>query len=100
MLEQQSGQHVMNLEIIHESGAEEWFCPNCGRRFLMQWPPQYRKIVLQEGDPHASHSGGKGGLEIQSLQVNHESTQIDEDPNLKPWIDWMEQVDLERLWGD
>ena len=43
-------QHEMVLEATHPSGEEEWFCPTCGRRFLMRWPPAYEKIVLERGD--------------------------------------------------
>jgi hypothetical protein len=57
-------QHEMQLVQTHSSGAEEWHCPTCGRRFLMKWPPSYSKIVIEAGDEHALHSGGKGGLRL------------------------------------
>ena len=63
-------QHEMQLEKCHPSGAEEWYCPICGRRFLMQWPPDYRKIVLEPGDEYALHSGGKGGVRMGPLQIS------------------------------
>ncbi|NTW97955.1 MAG: hypothetical protein HGB28_05325 [Oscillochloris sp.] len=53
--------HDMQLLVTHPSGAEEWFCPECGRRFLMHWPPTYRKMVLTPGDEAAVHRGGLGG---------------------------------------
>lgn len=61
--------HEMVLDATHPSGAEEWYCPTCGRRFMLSWPPQYKKIVLNVGDELASHSGGNGGLNMGSLQV-------------------------------
>jgi len=64
-----SQQHEMQLEKAHPSGAEEWYCPTCGRRFLMQWPPDYRKIILEPGDEYAMHSGGKGGLRMELPQI-------------------------------
>lgn len=39
-------QHVMQLERNYKSGAEEWYCPVCERRFIVQWPPKYKKIIL------------------------------------------------------
>jgi hypothetical protein len=60
MSEQQH--HIMCLVETHASGAEEWSCPTCGRRFLLQWPPMYQKTVLDPGDQHATHSGSKDGL--------------------------------------
>jgi hypothetical protein len=64
--------HQMQLEKTHPSGAEEWLCPTCGRRFLMQYPPKYKKIVMEAGDEHAAHSGGKGGLQMGPLQMNQD----------------------------
>ena len=56
--------HEMRLEAVDSANREEWYCPTCGRRILMQWPPHYKKIVLESGDTHAGHSGGKGALRI------------------------------------
>jgi hypothetical protein len=63
--------HEMQLEKTYASGAEEWHCSRCGRRFLVQWEPQYKRIVIEGGDEYAVHSGGKGGLQMGSLHVNH-----------------------------
>lgn len=65
-----SEHHEMRLETTHSTGTEEWVCPICGRRFLMRWPPNYEKIILEAGDEYATHSGGKGGLRMQPPQVN------------------------------
>jgi hypothetical protein len=62
--------HEMRLATTHSSDREEWFCPTCGRRILMHWPPNYQKIVLAPGDRYAYHTGGKGGLRIGSPQIN------------------------------
>jgi hypothetical protein len=67
MNEQQK--HEMVLDTTHPSGAEEWVCPECGRRFLLNWPPGYKKIVLDPGNELASHSGAKGGLRMGPLQT-------------------------------
>lgn len=65
-------QHHMQLEKSYPSGAEEWYCPTCGRRFLMQYPPKYKKIVMEIGDEYAAHSGGKGGLQMGPLQISQD----------------------------
>lgn len=65
-------QHEMQLEKIYPSGAEEWFCPVCGRRVIMRWPPVYQQIVLEAGDESAVHSGSKGGLRMRSARTNEE----------------------------
>jgi hypothetical protein len=59
--------HEMQLVRTHTSGAEEWYCPTCGRRFLMHWPPTYKKIVLEVGDEYAAHVGGKGAAQLGSF---------------------------------
>ena len=69
MLPEQPVQHQMRLVRTHDSGAEEWFCPVCGRRFLMHWPPNYKKIILEAGDENAHHSGTKGGFQMNSLVI-------------------------------
>jgi hypothetical protein len=109
--------HEMQLETTHPSGAEEWFCTICGRRFLMQWPPEYKKIVLERGDENALHSGGKGGLRMgrpqiaqgeETLLMGHLGLAADEphgaDPvedhdtpltdELRPWLNWLKDAGL------
>lgn len=54
--------HVMILSGQAESGAQEWACPDCGRRLLLQWRPQPERLVLAQGDPSAVHTGGAGGV--------------------------------------
>ncbi|MEN9934934.1 MAG: hypothetical protein RLZZ387_1513 [Chloroflexota bacterium] len=65
----ESQPHEMQLVRTHASGAEEWFCPTCGRRFLMHWPPSYKKIVLDVGDEYAAHVGGKGGMHMGAASI-------------------------------
>ena len=35
----------------------------------MQWPPNYRRIILEPGDEYALHNGGKGGLRVGPPQI-------------------------------
>ncbi len=73
-----SEQHQMELVETYTSGAEEWFCPTCNRRFLMQWSP-YKKIVLETGDEYATHSGGKGGLNLTGANVIENRSESEEE---------------------
>lgn len=68
-------QHAMQLEQTHPSGAEEWCCPSCGRRIMLNWTP-FEMMVINQGDALAQHSGGKGGLEMvaASPQASSEDT--------------------------
>ena len=98
-------QHEMVLENTHSSGAEEWYCPTCGRRMAITWEP-WKKIVLVPGDIYAAHSGSKGGLRMGSFQASQseEGTPgaLDgslHDPYLAPWQRWMDQIDSDDLWN-
>ena len=106
MSEQQH--HTMCLVDTDASGAEEWFCPTCGRCFLLRWPPMYRKTVLDPGDQQATHSGGKGGLLIGSLSVGvsspmqtnvtehdigHAQTELTD--ALRPWLKALREAGLD-----
>jgi hypothetical protein len=62
-------QHSMRLARVHPSGAEEWHCPTCGRRILLEWPPRPASVVLASGDAAALHSGGHRGLSQAGMQA-------------------------------
>jgi hypothetical protein len=62
--------HEMVLNGRAESGAEEWVCPDCGRRVLMRWPPDYERLILEHGDDQAVHVGAKGGVRMTGVEVN------------------------------
>lgn len=54
--------HTMVLEKSRTSGEEEWYCPECGRRMLVHWAPKFKRVVVEQGDEYALHSGSKSGL--------------------------------------
>jgi hypothetical protein len=60
----------MILNGCAESGAEEWACPDCGRRVLLRWPPDFERLILEHGDDRAVHVGAKGGVRMTGLEVN------------------------------
>jgi hypothetical protein len=100
-------QHVMILEKTYLSGADEWYCPICGRRLLMNWEPKFQKTVLETGDEFAIHSGGKDGRQRAPDQVlpvdpvaSQDNTISVQDPRLAPWIAWFDKVGFETLWND
>lgn len=61
--------HEMELRGVDEAGFDEWYCPTCGRHFLMRWPPDYTRTILAPGDEYVTHVGGKGGLRMGPLAV-------------------------------
>jgi hypothetical protein len=99
--------HEMVLETTHPSGAEEWYCPTCGRRMTITWQP-WKKVVLEPGDLHAAHGGSKGILKIGPLRFNMEGEHASlsgtepsvEDPYLAPWERWLEKMNWDDLWNE
>ena len=49
--------HQMRLTGRLGSGADEWSCPQCGRRIALRRPPNPELIVLDPGDEEAVHIG-------------------------------------------
>lgn len=91
--------HRMELVYSHPSGVDEMYCPTCGRKILIQWPPDYKKIVLEVGDEHAIHSGGKGGLEISASQIAQQSDLSAQDvARLDQWEKWLGQMGFDDHW--
>ena len=92
--------HEMALEKTHASGAEEWYCPTCGRRVMIEWAPQFNRMVLEPGDDNAAHNGSKGGLVLQSPQLAaaEEEPSVD-DSKLTPWIEWLDEINFDSLWS-
>lgn len=88
---QEPQRHEMQLVKTHASDVEEWYCPTCGRRFVLQWPPEYKQIILEAGDEDALHVGGKGQPYLNlSIEANYTTTSAPMDH----WNDWLKDVDL------
>jgi hypothetical protein len=105
----QQSQHQMMLVRTYKTGVDEWLCPECGRRFLMRYPPNYKRIVIERGDEDAAHSGGTGGLSMGALRAipadevpglsNEHEREADlplDDEALRPWLKWLENPDSDE----
>lgn len=93
------GRHIMQLARKHDSGAEEWYCPVCGRRFLLTWPPQFKRIILEPGDSDAIHTGGSAEVPSHTVDTLIADPQVEgEDFYLDIWRDWFDRVDFESWW--
>lgn len=66
----------------YASGAEDWLCPTCGRRFVVTWEP-FARVVLVAGDEAAGHAGGTGGLRVGAVEVEEAVP----DNRLSAWLD-------------
>lgn len=91
----QQEQHTMALVETFETGAEEWHCPTCNRRFVVQWPPRYKKIILAAGNEHALHSGGKGGIQMQPPDIHPQT----DNPLSEEWLSALDDLDFDS-WPD
>ena len=88
--QQEQQQHEMVLGGTQPSGADEWFCPTCGRRVIMRPAPNYERVVLVRGDEYAIHVGGKGGVRVGHLTVtpfDHAGRPGAEDRSWRQWLD-------------
>jgi hypothetical protein len=88
--------HEMVFEKTHVSGVEEWYCPSCGRRFLVQWPPSYKMVVLEPGEKETRHNLSKVNSHVSPPQMNE--IEPIEEFRLIPWLEWMEKVDFASRW--
>jgi hypothetical protein len=95
MVDQEQERHEMSHVKTYESGVDEWYCSICGRRFLLEWPPEYKKIILQPGNESAIHSGGKGGLKIGVPQVIQAEDGDQFDDSLNPFRDFLDNNDFD-----
>ena len=59
--------HEMRLETVHPSGAQEWLCPQCGRRFVAQWEPTFRRVILAAGQDKVAHTGQAMHLLVEDV---------------------------------
>lgn len=92
--------HEMSLEKVQISGVEEWYCPSCGRRFLVQRPPAYKMIVLEAGEKDIRHNVSRSNFRIGSLPpAQLEATELSDEFRLIPFLKWMEKVDFDGMWG-
>jgi hypothetical protein len=79
--------HQMQKAGTRKSGVEEWWCPTCGRRLLLRWPPGYQKLVLEPGDEHASHAGATATVRLGPLDVMAADDQpADPGPSWRRWL--------------
>ena len=90
--------HTMEHVQTHSTGEDELYCPKCGRRVLIQWPPNYKKVILDTGDEYAIHSGGVGGLSMGAPQVSQNSKLAEKDAErLNDWEEWLTQMNFGSL---
>jgi hypothetical protein len=95
--------HMLQRSHIHSNGAEEWACPICGRKILIDWQGLHRSAVLIPGDASTSHIGGAGNQRTEASQViaEQQTEYIAEEVGtipisepLRPWLRWMQTAGL------
>jgi len=96
--------HAMELIREHE-GTEEWLCPNCGRRLLVNWNPKFKRTVLVAGDQSVTHSGFKKQEQsddaLTAETFSHQTIEKPiEESRLIPWTLWMDKSNFANLWDN
>ena len=61
--------HLMQLAMTYPSGAEEWSCPTCGRRLVMDGLPGYEQLTLERGEKHVLAWGRTIGTAVAAKIV-------------------------------
>jgi hypothetical protein len=83
--------HEMVRKGIDPSGAEEWLCQQCGRHFIVRWPPRFERVVLHPGDESATHFGGKGDVVLSDLHLSPAVTEGSDALDDDAWRRWLRQ---------
>ncbi len=60
--------------------------------------PYLKKVILNQGDAYANHTGGKGGISLKVAEVN--GAHNEDSTRLAPWIEWIDTVDFDSLWNE
>lgn len=98
--------HTMNLVREHE-GTEEWLCHDCGRHILVNWNPDFRRTVLEDGDSKVGHNGFKNSVQLEDpgdfhlyrdLPAEDAIAPVDE-TRLIPWASWMDKSNYSDRWN-
>ena len=87
--------HQLILNRTYANGSQEWACPTCGRRLLLQWPPAQRRVILEPGNEMAEHDGE---LEQPWPEVvAKEVLTMHESGLSEVWLEAIAELDLSRL---
>jgi hypothetical protein len=81
-----ASRHEMILEETRPSGDEVWSCPECGRRSVMRWLPDYERIVLEPGDERVIHVGGTGGVRTGKVELVADVALPSSDEDWTRWL--------------
>jgi len=91
--------HEMVFTGVDHSGADELYCPTCGRRIAVNWSPEFQKTVLEPGAELAIHTAGSGGLTMGAAEVSPQETpDTDELIRLEQWEHWLTEMNFAELW--
>ncbi len=91
--------HQMRLEMNYPDGIEEWYCPTCGRRLLMQWKPEFKRVVIEPGEENVPHTGGRYGTPPDEPAVSSHELESAPEALSSEWEDWLHDVDFGALGG-
>jgi hypothetical protein len=78
--------HTYNHIGTSRDGFDLFECPLCGRRVALRWPPNYKKIVLVDGEL-VVHSFAQGGLQMNAI-----ATSQDDDERLRVFDDFLDKL--------
>lgn len=103
-------QHEMLLEMTYPSGAEQWYCPSCGRRLVLTVPDGSEALAMERGDRYTLVWGSRIGtmattktvLDFGDTDAVHYGGQTVEflifddssEESMSVWIDILKDIDF------
>ena len=74
----------MSLEFTFPTGVQQWHCPICARRTVMQYPlanRRFKMVVLEAGDEAVVHTTGGADLRIASAAARQSDAPAGPEPH-------------------
>jgi hypothetical protein len=100
MDEFQQERHQMIFKSGDDGGADELYCPTCGRKILVNWTPEFQKTVIDPGNETAIHVAGSEGLTVGVADLSQQETAVEnEEARLQDWEGWLSDMDFSGLWS-
>jgi hypothetical protein len=100
MINSEQERHEMVFTGVDHAGADELYCPTCGRRIAVNWSPEFQKTVIHPGNELAIHTAGSSGLTIGATEVTQQET-LDESEKVRldQWESWLAEMNFSDLWS-
>lgn len=99
--------HELYLSQVYPSGAEEWYCPTCGRRLIVEWREGFEStVIINYGNKDAVHTGTRHKDPPNTVESEPSTPTVEpapptpaDIPELIPFQEWLDNF-LSKKRGD